>query len=590
MAQRFSLGNDDMPPVVPGRSRSPSYVRSVSASQVPTMSSSSSQNNNKPPPVPRNSLIRSKSAQLYQQQQQGIQVMTSLPSAPFVKVNHHDPSAGGNNHQNNNNNNNKEHRQNSVHATTPADVEPILLSKSFTFESPNGVRRKIPVTPVLSTGPKKSNQHHDTLHYRHGTLVFPSDIVVQPSAKAIDSSSLLTSVLNSPSQSPSEAVMSPAASSPPIIQFSHPAAIFNQFVVSLVDHSVLKLCQDGDAGALSRYLSLHHDKVSARNLNATDQTGKSGLLHAAMTGNVAIARLLIKLPGLEVNLADNEGNTALHLASQAGHADVVSLLTLCPNLSIDIRNNAGLTALMKAALQGRVRCTRLLLLAGASPVLRDFGRGLCSVEWARLTGRTKCAEIIDKYMDKMQLNPGLGLKTFHHGGVVASSEPSLQQFSKRSSLVLLPSGKTKDSWVKNTLKKAIRIVSGGGSDQNGNSKGSTFSIASQLTGSGVMGASVLLPGDPSRRSSMPVLPTNNSGGAAGFVAELFDRHRSQGRSQSHHPPTSFNVPRIQVSYWNNTVGGNIPPPPSSTPKIIPGEMRPQTSSRNRQRSKSSTRS
>lgn len=146
------------------------------------------------------------------------------------------------------------------------------------------------------------------------------------------------------------------------------------------------------------------------------------------------------------------------------------------------------------------------------------------------------------------------------------------------------------SQVKNTLKKAIRIVSGGGSDQNGNSKGSTFSIASQLTGSGVMGASVLLPGDPSRRSSMPVLPTNNSGGAAGFVAELFDRHRSQGRSQSHHPPTSFNVPRIQVSYWNNTVGGNIPPPPSSTPKIIPGEMRPQTSSRNRQRSKSSTRS
>lgn len=70
MAQRFSLGNDDMPPVVPGRSRSPSYVRSVSASQVATMSSSSSQNNNKPPPVPRNSLIRSKSDQLYQQQQQ----------------------------------------------------------------------------------------------------------------------------------------------------------------------------------------------------------------------------------------------------------------------------------------------------------------------------------------------------------------------------------------------------------------------------------------------------------------------------------------------------------------------------------------
>jgi ankyrin repeat protein len=88
-----------------------------------------------------------------------------------------------------------------------------------------------------------------------------------------------------------------------------------------------------------------------------------------MTGNVPIARLLVKLPGLDVNLADNEGNTALHLAAQAGitkynqalsicnwldirsticragHADIVSLLTLCPNLTIDIRNNAGLTVL-----------------------------------------------------------------------------------------------------------------------------------------------------------------------------------------------------------------------------------------------------
>lgn len=141
--------------------------------------------------------------------------------------------------------------------------------------------------------------------------------------------------------------------------------------------------------------------------------------------------------------------------------------------------------------------------------------------------------------------------------------------------------------MKNTIKKAIRIVSGG-SDTANNNKGSTFSIASQLTGSGVMSASVLLPGDPSRRSSMPVLPTNSGGGVAGggFVAELFDRHRS-GRSSSHHSATNFVVPRIQVSYWNNTVGGHIPPPPSATPKVIPAEMRP---SHSRQRSKSSIRS
>nr|CAH0107537.1 unnamed protein product [Daphnia galeata] len=553
----------DVPPVVPGRSRSPSYIRSVSASQVSTMSSQNNNNNNKPPPVPRNSLIRSKSAQLYQQQQQ--QAGPILPPMNQVKIHHQfsEPS------YNNNNNNNMNHLPDAILSEPPS----VGLSKSFSFESPNGVRRKIPVTPVLSTGPKKSS--HDTLHYRHGTLVFPSSdstsIVVQPITKSVISESIAV-----PTNPPIE--------TPPVMQFSHPAAIFNQFVVSLVDHSILKMCQDGDVATLSRYLALHHDKVSTRSLNAVDATGKSSLLHAAMTGNVPIVRLLVKLPGLDVNLADNEGNTALHLASQAGHADVVSLLTLCPNLTIDIRNNAGLTALMKASLQGRVRCTRLLLLAGASPVLRDFGRGLCSVEWARLTGRTKCVEIIDKYMDKMQLNPGLGLKSY--GGVVASSEPSLQQFSKRSSLVLLPSSKTKDSWVKNTIKKAIRIVSGGSDNNN---KGSTFSIASQLTGSGVMSASVLLPGDPNRRSSMPVLPTNSGAGAAtggGFVAELFDRHRSAGRS--HHSSTNnFVVPRIQVSYWNNTVGGHIPPPPSATPKVIPAEMRP---SHSRQRSKSSIRS
>lgn len=52
--------------------------------------------------------------------------------------------------------------------------------------------------------------------------------------------------------------------------------IVNPFAVSstAVDQSLLKLCQEGDAGALSRYLSYHHDKVPARTLNATDLSGK----------------------------------------------------------------------------------------------------------------------------------------------------------------------------------------------------------------------------------------------------------------------------------------------------------------------------
>jgi hypothetical protein len=95
-----------------------------------------------------------------------IQVMTPLPHPPIqVKNNHHhhhplnDPVAAAGGHHHHNNNNMKD-----LPESIPA--EPVLMSKSFSFESPNGVRRKIPVTPVLSTGPKKSGQHHDTLHYR----------------------------------------------------------------------------------------------------------------------------------------------------------------------------------------------------------------------------------------------------------------------------------------------------------------------------------------------------------------------------------------------------------------------------------------
>lgn len=75
-------------------------------------------------------------------------------------------------------------------AALPTDF-PTALSRSFTFESAGGVRRKIPVTPVVSTaGSVKrfpshpaatgsmmtnvmsqsgSNARHDTLHYRYLT-------------------------------------------------------------------------------------------------------------------------------------------------------------------------------------------------------------------------------------------------------------------------------------------------------------------------------------------------------------------------------------------------------------------------------------
>ena len=105
--------------------------------------------------------------------------------------------------------------------------------------------------------------------------------------------------------------------------------------------------------------------------------------------------------------------------------------------------------------------------------------------------------------------------------------------------------------VKNTLRKAAKFV--GASTGNGKD----FSIASQLAGSGVFSASVLLPDDSARRSSLPA----------------FERA---------YTIDAFQIPRIHVSYWNSSSGSSVmPPPPSRAPKPIPNESRPAIRSRSR---------
>ena len=88
-------------------------------------------------------------------------------------------------------------------------------------------------------------------------------------------------------------------------------------------------------------------------------------------------------------------------------------------------------------------------LLGASPVVRDFGRGMCALEWASYCGRSKCVEIIEKYMDKMQLNPGLGCSTTLtlRSGHRFNSTQSLKRSSLPAALSNLTLTKGKESWV-----------------------------------------------------------------------------------------------------------------------------------------------
>lgn len=158
------------------------------------------------------------------------------------------------------------------------------LSRSFTFESSTGVRRKIPVTPVLSTGAQRRNsqpnQHHDTLHYRysfasnlnwlsiqlnwierHGTLVFPgsaSSVIGKLTLDLTNNNNTTTTKISNQN----------AVSVIPLITTNASAGTVS------MDGNLLKLCQDGDAGSLSRYLSHHHDQVPCRSLNLADPSGK----------------------------------------------------------------------------------------------------------------------------------------------------------------------------------------------------------------------------------------------------------------------------------------------------------------------------
>lgn len=118
--------------------------------------------------------------------------------------------------------------------------------------------------------------------------------------------------------------------------------------------------------------------------------------------------------------------------------------------------------------------------------------------------------------------------------------------------------------MKNTFKKAIRAVGGG--------PHTDFNLVSQLTSSGVLGASVLLPSDMARRASLPSLLPGSS------PAEL----ERAARKLLPYSAEIFQVPRIQVSLYNG--GSLVATPPTCPSRSIPSESRPQTESRPRSRS------
>lgn len=101
-------------------------------------------------------------------------------------------------------------------------------------------------------------------------------------------------------------------------------------------------------------------------VNARNPHGETALMHAALHGELDIARLLLSR-GAQVNMT---GWTPLHYAAIGGRTEMVMLL-LEHHAYIDAPSANGTTPLMMAARDGQFRIARLLVEQGADPSLRN---------------------------------------------------------------------------------------------------------------------------------------------------------------------------------------------------------------------------
>jgi uncharacterized protein len=111
----------------------------------------------------------------------------------------------------------------------------------------------------------------------------------------------------------------------------------------------------------------------------SDDYGRTALIYAVMSDNVAIGQMLVSY-GANLNIHDKLGRTALHWAAERGSSDMLHLL-LDAKAMVDAQNAQGLTPLMVAASNGRAEAVQLLLQYHADPRKNDY-TGHDAVDWA----------------------------------------------------------------------------------------------------------------------------------------------------------------------------------------------------------------
>jgi len=134
------------------------------------------------------------------------------------------------------------------------------------------------------------------------------------------------------------------------------------------------------------------------------------ILAASTNGNLAMLRLLLRQPGVQVDRADSTGRSALHRACQLGQAAVVDEL-LAGGAAADREASGGRTPLYLAAERGSVECVEVLLRDGGLPALAAFhetSRLTTPLSVAQRRGCTRIVELLLAFVSSFQRAPGPG--------------------------------------------------------------------------------------------------------------------------------------------------------------------------------------